>query len=315
MFFPHGIIISEVEGTGRNKSTLFDKVKNKCSMWNIKKRMIKMMNLREIKAMLKSEFGIKYLYELSQVDLIQNNEDLVLGIVKVELQVSHKRYVLGTFNVWNAHKEVSKRQVKKYMAYFDKIETWFADKQEVDVRVFNDEQYQYTRKVKRIEVVPYETIEETQEEQQNEQSQKEVVPCETQEETQETIEPLLSLGDDIATQVFTSDHTSAPMFMSNQLKKMIDTILYENNTDSFGTCKIAVYDHVDENKKPIYGIHVLENDYMIEFDKNTQAVTKIYENEFGFECGLSLATRDYIFNPLMKIIADEIETIYNGLER
>lgn len=274
-----------------------------------------MMNLREIKAMLKSEFGIKYLYELSQVDLIQNNEDLVLGIVKVELQVSHKRYVLGTFNVWNAHKEVSKRQVKKYMAYFDKIETWFADKQEVDVRVFNDEQYQYTRKVKRIEVVPYETIEETQEEQQNEQSQKEVVPCETQEETQETIEPLLSLGDDIATQVFTSDHTSAPMFMSNQLKKMIDTILYENNTDSFGTCKIAVYDHVDENKKPIYGIHVLENDYMIEFDKNTQAVTKIYENEFGFECGLSLATRDYIFNPLMKIIADEIETIYNGLER
>lgn len=129
------------------------------------------------------------------------------------------------------------------------------------------------------------------------------------------IEPLLSLGDDITTQVFTSDHTSAPMFMTNQLKKMIDTILYENDTDSFGTCKIAVYDHVDENKKPIYGIHVLENDYMIEFDKNTQAVTKIYENEFGFECGLSLATRDYIFNPLMKIIADEIETIYNGLER
>lgn len=25
MFFPHGIIISEVEGTGRNKSTPFDK--------------------------------------------------------------------------------------------------------------------------------------------------------------------------------------------------------------------------------------------------------------------------------------------------
>lgn len=147
-----------------------------------------MMNLREIKAMLKSEFGIKYLYELSQVDLIQNNEDLVLGIVKVELQVSHKRYVLGTFNVWNAQQEVSKRQVKKYMAYFDKIETWFADKQEVDVRVFNDEQYQYTRKVKRIEVVPCETIEETQEEQQNEQLQNEVVPCgtiETQEEQEE----------------------------------------------------------------------------------------------------------------------------------
>lgn len=141
------------------------------------------------------------------------------------------------------------------------------------------------------------------------------VPCGATKELTETIEPLLSLGDDITTQVFTSDHTSAPMFISNQLKKMIDTILYENDTDSFGTCKIAVYDHVDENKKPIYAIHVLKNDYMIEFDKNTQAVTKIYENEFGFECGLSLATRDYIFNPLMKIIADEIETIYNGLER
>ena len=419
MFCPHGILLLEIEGTGRNKSTLFDKLKSKCSMWNIEKRMIKMMNLREIKAMLKSEFGIKYLYELSQVDLIQNNEDLVLGIVKVELQVSHKRYVLGTFNVWNAHQEISKRQVKKYMAYFDKIETWFADKQEVDVRVFNDEQYQHTRKVKRIEIVPCGTIEETQEEQQNEQKEtkevkemellktignlinemhierttngltpkwhelkalkeelnnkarsiiddnyKDILKEETQEETQEetpynygkdsvdencmnnqssmlvainnkdsqesicdfvpcgttkqpteTVEPLLSLGDDIATQVFTSDHTSAPMFMANQLKKMIDTILYENGTDSFGTCKIAVYDHVDENKKPIYGIHVLENDYMIEFDKNTQAVTKIYENEFGFECGLSLATRDYIFNPLMKKIADEIETIYNGLER
>ena len=191
------------------------------------------------------------------------------------------------------------------------------------------------------EVVPYETIEETQETSynygkdsmdencmnnkssmliaiNNKDSQESIcnfVPCGATKEPTETVEPLLSLNDDITTQVFTSDHTSAPMFMANQLRKMIDTILYENDTDSFGTCKIAVYDHVDENKKPIYGIHVLENDYMIEFDKNTQAVTKIYENEFGFECGLSLATRDYIFNPLMKKIADEIETIYNGLER
>ena len=141
------------------------------------------------------------------------------------------------------------------------------------------------------------------------------VPCGTTKQPTETVKPLLSLNDDITTQVFTSDHTSAPMFMANQLRKMIDTILFENETDSFGTCKITVYDHVDENQKPIYGIHILENDYVIEFDKNTQAVTKIYENEFGFECGLSLATRDYIFNPLMKIIADEIETIYNGLER
>ena len=132
-----------------------------------------MMNLREIKAMLKSEFGIKHLYELSQVDLIQNNEDLHQGIVKVELQVSYKRYVLGTFGIWDANLKVSKRKVKKYMAYFDKIETWLVDKQEVDVRAFHDQNYQYTREVKQVELlnVPCGTIEETQEEQQNEQKE------------------------------------------------------------------------------------------------------------------------------------------------
>ena len=86
----------------------------------------------------------------------------------------------------------------------------------------------------------------------------------------------------------------------------------------FITDEIDVYFHKDPADAEKYIVCTCargENDYMIEFDKNTQAVTKIYENEFGFECGLSLATRDYIFNPLMKKIADEIETIYNGLER
>lgn len=58
MFCSHGILLLEVEGTGRNKSTLFDKLKNKCSMWNIKKRMIKMCKFAKVEKML-IENGIK----------------------------------------------------------------------------------------------------------------------------------------------------------------------------------------------------------------------------------------------------------------
>ena len=138
-----------------------------------------MMNLREIKAMLKRDFDIKYISDLEKVELIENtSESCTFGIVKIELQVSYKRYVLGTFRVADMCGKMHKKGVREYKRYFDKIANWFVDGQEVNVDIFLNEEYQYTQKVKEVEFMTFH-VEQSQEEETQEN-----VPCGTiKEET------------------------------------------------------------------------------------------------------------------------------------
>ena len=112
-----------------------------------------MMNLTELKKMLQKDFNVKYLSDLEQIELVQNNEDLHIGIVKVELKVAYKYYTIGTFGVLNKNAKVDGRKIKASMTYLNKIATWFADVQEVDVKIFIDDEYQTTKKVKQVELL------------------------------------------------------------------------------------------------------------------------------------------------------------------
>lgn len=112
-----------------------------------------MMNLTELKKMLQKDFNVKYLSDLEQIELIQNNEDLHIGVVKVELKVAYKYYTIGTFGVLNKNAKVDGRKIKASMTYLNKIATWLVEKQEVDVRIFIDDDYQTTKKVKQVELL------------------------------------------------------------------------------------------------------------------------------------------------------------------
>lgn len=156
-----------------------------------------MMNLREIKAMLKSEFDIKRVNELSQVELVKNSSEVYpLGIVKIELRVSHKTFVLGTFNIMNFKGEAIKKEVRAYLRYFDKISTWFVEQHEVEVKEFDNEEYVGTREVKRVDVTPileqFNVIEEEEEVNVDDLIIWELVGTQTpQEETQAPQEEML----------------------------------------------------------------------------------------------------------------------------
>lgn len=139
-----------------------------------------MMNLTELKKMLQKDFNVKYLSDLEQIELVQNNEDLHIGIVKVELKVAYKYYTIGTFGVLNKNAKVDGRKIKASMTYLNKIATWFADVQEVDVKIFIDDEYQTTKKVKQVELL---TIQEPTQ-------AIEKVACEVEEKQVFTQEPL-----------------------------------------------------------------------------------------------------------------------------